>query len=1414
MKTFSVFACFALCAAGLSATEYSLDFSGAEAESAAAPAIRQAAGEAAAPRLESLASGDTLHIKFFEDAERTLQIADALPGFANERSFAAHIGDGLLASLVVIRPGGCFIEVRDPAAARLYRASIAGGAARCEEIDLAAIPHGRCMDACQDDLEPDEADATQSAGAAMRAGKLLGAVPGNPYDDNIAAPAPVMIDLMLVFDNGAREWVEASEKYSSITDFAVVQVAKMNTALANNGLHTNFWFRLVDIATIDWKWQAINDSILPAVEAGMWLGTGPYADLSRRREACGADLVSFMIDTGTAYGTTGIGYIMHGTTYAEWTSATQKRWSYSACAIRSVDLEYTLLHEIGHNMGLSHSPTLPTWEPKADNFPYANGYNFFGADKKPYHTIMAYNYDNLGWGYIEIPYFSSPDFAYQGVAIGTANSNDCTRALRQTCVGVADRRAQVLPLPSDIEFFPASQDSAIVSLSTPGGYPIRYTLDGSVPTAASPLYDGAPLVLDRETTITAAAEIGDGEFGAVAAKTYSATLPGGKYALLSTSSDNWTRGDWRDQDGGKVDAASWYTQTDATAVLANSGGIEVNTSLSLGALVIANPDCGKIVFSRKLAATNLTVAGAATLYGTQFDFQTWKLLPKAKIAISPGANQICVFANSLDASDASALFAVTNGTVQIAGTANTRFGKAAVAVQNGGVLENMTGGWKLWGAGGDISIERGGTLKLDSMEAFQRRLVMNGGTLESLVNAARAIEFRAGSSIQCRENSTIADLSAGGAGCIYPCNANLNIAVESGKRLAMDMRLANSTDRNLSTGAEGFEKYGAGELRLMRESRLAGTNTIYAGTVAVAAASTATYGGAWRIAGLGTLKIERGASLATGALAFNSGATLELPASASAPLSAASAINLAGMRLVLDGADDLSAGARYPLVAAPGFSGVESIDKTSLPALESGLEWAFDAGEGVLAACVVHPDFEIAAGEEKELAGLPFGARRLRGAGTLVCGASLPGDIDLTNALWRGTVRFEGLNYGDATKDFQFEKYGNAASAIELRNCKISYLKNNGAHFPGTLVLRGSAPFSTNNGYSNAWNSFGALEGESAMVFESAQSQTYVFNTASNYTGAITIGAAMNNNNIAGRRIVFGSVATTNDIPSAPASITLQANATAAIGASAAWRAYGGVAIAGTLLVKGPGASLACTGTGDAAHGIALSAGALLRFDSQDATLAFAGTPAFASGVVGIALGDGVAPRDGMRVITWPAAPAGDGTFALAPALDGWKAVADAEGVVLKKTAPANSLAIGENGAYIAWDEALQEWMEEKGLEWQQYEYPLLTWQEFMTSADYQAANGYPLWVCYALGLDNTWRKDDTLKTNIEIKDGKVVITTAENARRLEGLTLWTTLYGAEELVSPLPEIKSVEGTTIELPQGAKGFYSVEVEFK
>lgn len=464
--------------------------------------------------------------------------------------------------------------------------------------------------------------------------------------------------------------------------------------------------------------------------------------------------------------------------------------------------------------------------------------------------------------------------------------------------------------------------------------------------------------------------------------------------------------------------------------------------------------------------------------------------------------------------------------------------------------------------------------------------------------------------------------------------------------------------------------------------------------------------------------------------------------------------------------------------------------------------------------------YEVPAGIAVELGDIPKGTTRVIGEGTVNCGSELPSDsLGWTNATWEGTIAFNGLS-GDACKAFRFELYGNANSKIQLTNCSIPYLNNNNATFAGTLILLDdeghNAAFSTEDGYSGNYNVFGALEGDGSMSFANGQRQGYVFLTATNYTGGISIEAENNNGTVGGRRIVFGNVTDAADLPTTSASITVKSGATASIGANATWNAGHGVEIAGTLLVKGANATL--DRNADGTLGLKLVGGATLRFDSSDAKLTFAKAPVFASGTVKIAFGAGVKPVAGATLIDWSAggtAPGGSFEFEDASLSQKWELTKGASGLTISVIKPADSFDIPGTSSFIPpGDAEVETWLAndeiyQELLEWNDGDYP---WQDYFAETGF---NGYKNWMNFLLGFpaDDSSAK---FSVTIEIVNGEVVVRTNDSVPSGYLDVVIKRLYSKESLDGQWPaEGDVINGTVkaVPLAPGAR-FYKVKVDFE
>ncbi|NVZ10780.1 DUF4214 domain-containing protein [Allochromatium humboldtianum] len=230
------------------------------------------------------------------------------------------------------------------------------------------------------------------------------------------------IDIMLVYDTTATSWVASN---GGMTAFSQDVVNRMNQAMQNSGV--DITFRLVHSMSVAYTTQSSTTTPLSADLNALQAGTGPFAAVATARNTYGADLVSMLVDHGSAYGYVGIGYML-----MDWSG--HANYAHTVNAIRAVAIDHTLTHEVGHNLGAHHSKyqaSDPGPNPNLDN-QYSAGWYFTGTNGVKYHTIMAYDDDGYGSSYTEAPLFSTPLKTYQGVAAGHAIHGDNARLLRQT----------------------------------------------------------------------------------------------------------------------------------------------------------------------------------------------------------------------------------------------------------------------------------------------------------------------------------------------------------------------------------------------------------------------------------------------------------------------------------------------------------------------------------------------------------------------------------------------------------------------------------------------------------------------------------------------------------------------------------------------------------------------------------------------------------------------------------------------------------------------------------------------------------------------------------------------------------------------------------------------------------------------
>ena len=327
----------------------------------------------------------------------------------------------------------------------------------------------------------------------------------NEASVSVADQPSTTVDILVAFDRNAAAY---ANRNGGVADFALTAVSKMNTVLANNGLDEQFRFRLVGTMEV----AAEATDVHAALEAIRDSETG-WAEIKTKRDEVGADIVTTLIDTGSAYGTTGASWPLTTMELASFADS-----AYNVCAIRAVEIGHAMTREVGHNMGAGNATEVADPDIRGPQLhDYSSGYYFTGSDGTRYRTIMADSADGYGNTYALAPLFSSPAALWDGTSAGDA-SHDNARTLRATCAAVSLWRAQKVAMSYDVFFSPETDtlfDEAVMVTLTPGknGLDIRYTTDGSEPTLTSVRYS-TPLKLTRTTTVKAAA-VYDGRLGPV-----------------------------------------------------------------------------------------------------------------------------------------------------------------------------------------------------------------------------------------------------------------------------------------------------------------------------------------------------------------------------------------------------------------------------------------------------------------------------------------------------------------------------------------------------------------------------------------------------------------------------------------------------------------------------------------------------------------------------------------------------------------------------------------------------------------------------------------------------------------------------------------------------------------------------------
>jgi hypothetical protein len=335
------------------------------------------------------------------------------------------------------------------------------------------------------------------------------------------------IDVMLVYTPNARSWATANPNSPGSIELAVAQAMNLSQQ-ALDVSQVGIEMRLVYVHETSY---AEDGEFVTASLSGVhlrritsspsfsWGSTtvsgvnysldGFMDEVHVLRDQHGADVVALLAlvsDTG-------------GLAWRIGDPAGSAQLAFSLNRIQQTHTGYTLVHEIGHNMGKSHGRYQASQQ--ADAFGgvhrYSVGWLFdatnpFGSNEGQTlkrNTVMNYRVD----GSLQYPGFSSPDLTWEGGVTGTIDDPtgpaDNVRSLRDMAGPVASYRPTAFEPPSlsvnipdaSLILLPDQQQSVQISLSNTGLSNLMWSAEVEVFNAGSPNSDGSYMLTLPETDI-------------------------------------------------------------------------------------------------------------------------------------------------------------------------------------------------------------------------------------------------------------------------------------------------------------------------------------------------------------------------------------------------------------------------------------------------------------------------------------------------------------------------------------------------------------------------------------------------------------------------------------------------------------------------------------------------------------------------------------------------------------------------------------------------------------------------------------------------------------------------------------------------------------------------------------------------